>query len=131
MRKCIVAGAVLALMVAVVPNPVSGETTTYTIVGGPATCKGWSKERKAARKSKAEFGFGFESVASEFWILGYVSGLAASLSGPQDVLKSVNGKLVIDWVDQFCEKKPEKDAADALVELMEKLQKLRRGVPEK
>lgn len=58
-------------------------------------------------------------VANEFWLLGYLSGLAVGSN--RDFIKGTDNPSLFLWVDNFCRASPLKDVADAGSQLLREL----------
>ncbi len=56
-------------------------------------------------------------IRNQFWLLGFVSGLNSGIDGP-NLLESVDGPLVFDWMDKFCADNPKSDLYDGANSLL-------------
>lgn len=66
--------------------------------GFDATCGTWVKERQTPSSTKA--------LQLQAWLLGYLSGLAASGAYPRDVLRRSNPDGATGWIDNYCREHP-------------------------
>src|SRR4030088_1316758 len=67
--------------------------------GIAVSCGAWTKKERSNYTSRA-------------WILGYLSGVNTS-SGP-DFLERVDAAAIFAWIDNYCQKNPLDDIADAV-----------------
>ncbi len=73
---------------------------------GGVTCAQWLQDKKADA---------WEITADQFWLLGYLSGLAVGLN--QDFLRSQSNDAIYSWIDNHCLANPTQglgEAANAL-----------------
>lgn len=104
MKKHFVALVCLSLLSTSVP--------AVTVLGG-GSCGQWISDRKSNKMM---------SATKEFWLLGYISGLAAATD--KDVLKGMDSNSMEAWIDNYCGNNPLDrfvNAADALfIELVKR-----------
>ena len=69
---------------------------------GSVTCDQWLADRKANA---------WEITADQFWLLGYLSGLAVGLD--EDILNGATTDAVFSWMDSYCVTHAAKGVGDA------------------
>lgn len=82
-------------------------TSNAVMMDGYATCGQWVSEGGWAHKS------------DRAWILGYLSGKAASTG--EDVLRNTDKESIALWMDQYCKNNPLNDTADGARTLFKEL----------
>jgi hypothetical protein len=92
----------------------------YTTIG-LTQCTKWLDDRDKLRESKL---YGIPARTNLGWVVGFLSALNAIESNKKDVLANVDADTVADWVDDYCLKNPTHSAADAALELYNKLLKI-------
>jgi hypothetical protein len=86
---------------------VSAQNLPYTFAGfGGISCGKWMDVR--ARK---------QSMAMEYWALGYVSGVNAFRTDGNDFVKDIDADAMWDWLDNYCRSQPLKLFAFAVMDL--------------
>jgi hypothetical protein len=90
----------------------SAATAAAIVVRGGSSCGQWVQERSADGKPGA---------SNEFWLLGYMSGLAAA-SGT-DALRDTDAAYIELWMDNYCKANPLKRVDDGGDDLFIELKK--------
>lgn len=79
-------------------------------IRGARSCGEWTQQRNKA---------GWEALATEAWIAGYLSGLA--FQSGKSFLKGTDNPSLFLWIDNYCRTNPLDDVADASNELAAEL----------
>ena len=78
---------IAALLIAAVA---AANANAVVVRGGPS-CPEWTKSRQTTNEG---------ANANEFWLLGYLSGLAVSSNA--DVLRNTTNPSLMAWIDNYC-----------------------------
>ncbi len=92
---------IYVLLVIIAYSVISNSAVAAEIRGFP-TCLAWSKTRKDGA---------LRAMNNEFWLLGYLSGMASGLK--KDFLHGTDNETIYHWVDNYCKAYSTKDADDA------------------
>jgi hypothetical protein len=82
------------------PPPALGPTTAMVVMtpNGPATCATWVQWR-------APTAHPIDKAAVEYWVEGYLSGLAAG--SHHDVIGQFRRDALANWLDRYCTTNPQ------------------------
>jgi hypothetical protein len=82
------------------PPPALGPTTAMVVMtpNGPATCATWVQWRAPAAHP-------VDKAAVEYWVEGYLSGLAAG--SHHDVIGQFRRDALATWLDRYCTTNPQ------------------------
>jgi hypothetical protein len=82
------------------PPPALGPTTAMVVMtpNGPATCATWVQWRAPAAHP-------IDKAAVEYWVEGYLSGLAAG--SHHDVIGQFRRDALAAWLDKYCTANPQ------------------------
>jgi hypothetical protein len=82
------------------PPPALGPTTAMVVMtpNGPATCATWIQWRAPAAHP-------IDKAAVEYWVEGYLSGLAAG--SHHDVIGQFRRDALAAWLDHYCTANPQ------------------------
>ena len=86
---------------------------------GARSCGTWIESRTDNSSGKS-----WASLASESWLVGYLSGLAGGID--KDFLKGTDAPSIFLWVDNYCRSNPLKAIDDAGIALALELVKQKR-----
>jgi hypothetical protein len=96
LRSTLVSAA-LALALATLPACADAAGTR-----GGVSCDQWLQDKKADD---------WQITADQFWLLGYLSGLAVGLG--EDLLPLRSNDAIFEWMDSYCLSAPAKGVDDA------------------
>ena len=108
MKTKIIASILLSLTLATL----SFELIAAVLIKGGASCGKWIKDRKENS---------FPSTGNKYWLLGYLSGLAAK--SDINILDGIDNKSIFLWTDNYCNTHPLKYLDDTGLSLFYELKK--------
>lgn len=103
----------LILIVVAIGFTANSIATGFTYIGS-ASCGEWVQNRAKGDEKLA-------NAAQEFWLLGYLSGVANGLG--VDFMKTANAASIELWMDNYCRNNPLDNIADGAVKLSRELKK--------
>ena len=103
MSRCLIRLALISLALS---GPVQAQKF-HAIGSGSATCSSWLTWRLDPDSAIA--------IASEQWVLGFLSGVGYMGSKSIDPLRGIDAKAVFVWVDNYCIKEPEQNLLSASI----------------
>lgn len=108
----------LLLVATLASHPSFGaEYVKVTIYGGQANCDSWNEKTESDSSKILKEGY------NSSWLAGYMS--AMNMSEGKDTFKKISVATASDFVTKYCKENPSKDTADAVKELVKKLDRLR------
>lgn len=87
-------------------------TASAVEIRGMPSCGEWVSDRAKG---------GLDFTASQFWLLGYMSGLVFATS--TDALKGTDSSSIYLWMDNYCRANPLKKVNDGVQDLFFELKK--------
>jgi len=94
----------------------TNSNATGITYSGSASCRDWVQNRTGGGDAKLLL-----STAQEFWLLGYLSGVANGLG--VDFMRTANAASIELWMDNYCRNNPLDNVADGAVKLARELKK--------
>ena len=95
----------LLIVVLVIAAAVLVLTAGFTTLGAGRSCEAWTADQRSNGKL---------AMLDEQWVLGFLSGIAASQGN--DLLVGVDPKVILQRVDEFCTAHPSDDMTAAALE---------------
>ncbi len=87
----------------------------FAVIGaGTLSCQRWLDDRLEKTPS---------GVQSEMWIAGYLTAYNQFVYSGQDITARSEGTFVLDWLDEFCMKRPQSRLVEAAKELLQTLRR--------
>ena len=87
----------------------------FAVIGaGTLSCQRWLDDRLERTPS---------GVQSEMWIAGYLTAYNQFVYSGQDITARSEGTFVLDWLDEFCMKRPQSRLVEAAKELLQTLRR--------
>lgn len=117
-RRLIRCGALCLLLIGIlVPSngfAADAEGKFAVIGAGTLSCQRWLDDRLERTPS---------GVQSEMWIAGYLTAYNQFVYSGQDITARSEGTFVLDWLDEFCMKRPQSRLVEAAKELLQTLRR--------
>lgn len=109
---------IFALLAVATLGGVSGSASAVQIIGG-ASCGKWIERHEASDKAP------WPAVATENWLIGYLSGIA--LHSKKDILRDADTASLVLWMTNYCNENPLNNISDGAQDLYFEL-KNKRGL---
>ena len=113
LRGCLLALAIAAAVFVALPAAkataadASGEFRVFG--SGQLSCHRWVEDRREGNPSSAQ---------SEMWVAGYLTAYNQFVHKDKDVTDPYDGAFVLQWIDDYCRKRPNNQLYLAARELL-------------
>jgi hypothetical protein len=106
MIRILVLGVAAGIQMNVTLGAAETEAKFSVTLRAAPSCKTWVNGRRESQVSPDSGGI--SSLTSEFWLLGYLSGINSARHEGLDRLKRINSETILDWMDRYCKENPDK-----------------------
>ncbi len=110
------AAVCLATAAASVSRADDGEGGFRVFGAGTLTCQRWLEDRRQKNPSASQ---------SEMWVAGYLTAYNQFVHKEFDVTDRYDGEYVLNWIDEYCRKRPPNKLVIAARDLVQTLRRRR------